>query len=133
MTNAQDELATPKKIKGVNDINFHMNENFYRANGRRYQVKNLIECSKDLPVITIPIQAIYLGASPWGLKNFKSFIHHLTRVIECDLEYPILLDDEGYIADGWHRLAKAIMDGNETIEARRITVMPEGMADDDTE
>lgn len=37
---------------------------------------------------------------------------------------PIILDDLGYITDGWHRVAKAILEGKETIKAVRIQNMP---------
>ena len=34
-------------------------------------------------------------------------------------------DDHGYIADGWHRVIKALVEGRQTIKAIRIQEMPE--------
>lgn len=35
------------------------------------------------------------------------FLHHLKRVLNADLNYPIILSEERYIMDGVHRLMKA--------------------------
>ena len=43
---------------------------------------------------------------------------------DCSLNYPIILDDCGQIADGYHRLCKAILEGRETIKAIRLEEMP---------
>ena len=44
---------------------------------------------------------------------------------QADLKYPIILDDTGFICDGWHRLLKSIVEGKDTIKAIRLKVMPD--------
>ena len=39
--------------------------------------------------------------------NNEFFLHHLERVMNADLTYPIILSEENYILDGVHRLMKA--------------------------
>lgn len=57
-------------------------------------------------------------------NQLHSFIFQCKRVNQCSLEYPIILDDVGQIADGYHRLCKAILEGKETIKAIRLLEMP---------
>lgn len=50
---------------------------------------------------------------------------HVRRVKDADLDKPILLDWEGGIADGRHRVIKALVLGKRTIKARRMMWKPE--------
>lgn len=43
------------------------------------------------------------------------FLHHLERIMNADLNYPIILSEENYILDGVHRLMKCKYFGIETI------------------
>jgi len=48
----------------------------------------------------------------------------MKRVQNTDLKYPIILDVKGVVADGYHRVAKAILEGKSTIKAYRLKQMP---------
>ena len=48
----------------------------------------------------------------------------MKRVQETDLDHPLILDEEGFIMDGWHRVAKALLEGRETIKAVRFETTP---------
>lgn len=102
-------------------------ENSFIKNGREYKVTDLIESSKDLPVFNLPLSGVDIGNFPWGNINIKSFVFHFKRVQSSDISYPIILDDEGFVCDGWHRIAKAIIEGHEFIKAKRLIVMPEAV------
>lgn len=53
------------------------------------------------------------------------FIFQVNRTLNANYtKYPIILDNFGQVADGWHRICKAILDGKKTIKAYRITEMP---------
>ena len=39
--------------------------------------------------------------------NNLFFLHHMRRVLNADLSYPIMISEEGLIFDGVHRLDKA--------------------------
>lgn len=49
--------------------------------------------------------------------TWRSIIEHLKLIQETDLSYPIILSAEGQVMDGMHRVAKALLEGRETIEA----------------
>ena len=108
---------------GIDEFNYR--ENSFNRDGKKYLVTDLIEASKKYEPFEIPIAGIDIGINPWGDQTIKSFCYHVQRLKKCDLNYPVILDNTGYICDGWHRLAKAIIEGKETIMAVRLTVMPE--------
>lgn len=103
---------------------FHYLENGYVMQGKRYEVQKLIESAKDLPIFELPLVAIDLFHNI-TTGTLYSYLYHQKRIEAADLSYPIILDDRGYICDGWHRIAKAILLGHTTIKAKRLNVMPE--------
>ena len=68
--------------------------------------------------------SIDLSYSPWNLGNMEGIIYHINRVSEVNFDHPIILDDFGQIRDGYHRIAKAIIEGKDTIKAVRLKEMP---------
>ena len=87
-----------------------------------YHVKN-----KNLEVFELPLCGINLATTVWesGDLRIKDFAKHWKRANETDLNYPIILDDDGFIMDGWHRVAKALFLGLATIKAVRFDVTPD--------
>ena len=108
---------------GIDD--FHYRENTYGRDGYRYRVTDLIEMAKKHEPFDLPITGIDIGVNPWGDMTIQSFCYHVQRINNCDFKFPVILDSSGYICDGWHRLAKAIIEGKKSIKAVRLTVMPE--------
>lgn len=80
--------------------------------------------AKEYPVLDLPLWAVDLTDRPFDAENLRQFIFQCKRVQDCSLEHPIILDDCGQIADGYHRLCKAILEGRETIKAIRMEEMP---------
>lgn len=113
-------MSYPKvKIEGVDPL-----EAVFVRGTTEWSVLRLIEASKDLLVIEIPLCAIDLSIKVWDVDNVNDFIHHIKRVENTDLNYPIILDDNGFVCDGWHRIAKAISKGKTIIKAVRLEKMP---------
>lgn len=104
----------------------HLFENYYERDGKTWDCPTLIEyCKmKQYEVFDLPLIGIALNGLPWGINDMSDFIHHTYRVNRTDLKYPIILDNHGNIADGWHRVVNAILNGESTIKAIRIQVMP---------
>lgn len=103
-------------------------ENIYRSDNNVWSASNLIQwCKeKEYPTFDLPLAGIDLSYSPWtSLSNVKQIANHFKRVQSANLDYPVILDDHGYIADGWHRIVKALVDGKSTIKAIRIQEMPQ--------
>lgn len=106
------------------DFNHHSNT--YVRYGNTYEVTDLIELSKNHDTFDLDLRGVDLSNKAWGANyNTASFIYHMVRVNKATLDHPIILDDEGYICDGWHRVAKSIIEGKDTIKAIRLTMMPE--------
>jgi len=100
-------------------------ENQTFEDGRKcWFVSRLFEKAKDLPVQEMPITALNtLHLRPTS-NTMASFVNHVRKVNNADLSYPIILDDEGYVMDGRHRIAKALLDGKETIKFVRFEETP---------
>lgn len=65
-----------------------------------------------------------LGTRMFSLENLDDFIFQCKRVMNCDTNIPIILDDYGQIADGYHRVCRAIIEGKTHIKAYRLNRMP---------
>lgn len=95
------------------------------GSGDQYSVARLVDDAKDLPVFDVPVAAIALDAQIWAGSNMYGLAFHVKKCMEADLDCPILLDWNGGIADGRHRVIKALATGKRTIRARRMTWKPE--------
>jgi hypothetical protein len=81
---------------------------------RQWNLKDIWHLSKDLPVSKIPVSELwdtrYSKVFCWQLNAEEItndfFLHHLERVLDADLSYPIILSEDNYILDGVHRLMK---------------------------
>lgn len=89
-----------------------------------YSVAKLLDDTKHLPVFDAPIASLNLASHIWNGCDMFELAAHVKRCIDADLKHPILLSWDGGIADGRHRVIKAIIDGKATIKARRMTWRP---------
>ena len=48
------------------------------------------------------------------------FLTHVRAMFNADLDYPIIMDQDGWVVDGRHRIAKAIYAGQDTVKAVRF-------------
>ena len=117
MTNSTPTL----EVRGLN-----LSENVFTSYGNSYDVPTLIQFAKEkgYKAFDMPLSGIHIGVEPFKIDDFGRFLYHIKRVGNASLEYPILLDDQGYICDGWHRVAKAFLEGKTTIKAIRLLEMP---------
>ena len=82
---------------------------------REWDLKDIWKLSEALPVFERKVSELwdtrYAKVFCWQLHgeeiNNEFFLHHMERVLEADLDYPIILSEENYILDGVHRLMKA--------------------------
>lgn len=101
------------------------NGRYTDKDGYYYSVTRLIEHSKELPIFYMPIAGIHIGEIVFPeSRTARAIAEHVKRVNETDLRYPILLDPDGFIMDGWHRVVKAIVEGKKMIKARRFEALP---------
>jgi hypothetical protein len=89
----------------------------------RWHVARLVELSKGLKVMTIPLEHINMFYRYEDL-TLRELAGHMVAVNSADLKYPIILDEDGEIMDGRHRLMKSIIEGKKTIKAVRFKENP---------
>ena len=98
-------------------------EQYCNVGDHEWAVSRLIELSRNLPVMEIPVDHLYT----WYAKDFhnlRDLASYIRAVNAADLNYPIILDEDGVIMDGRHRIVRALVEGRETIKAVRFETNP---------
>lgn len=96
-------------------------QDYYRdRDGNLYGVARIVDAAKGLPVFDAPLAGLRLSAVIWDGANMQTLAAHVKWVNESNLKYPIILDWYGEIADGRHRVIKALIEGKRTIKAVRL-------------
>jgi hypothetical protein len=87
-----------------------------------WDVSRLIQLSKDLPVFEAQLDCINV----WKKYDvsMREMVMHMKAILDADLKYPIILDEDGEIMDGRHRIMKAMPLGLNTIKAVRFQENP---------
>lgn len=100
--------------------------------GEEYHVwhtEKLWEATKDCPVVSVEIESLgHVDAVCWFDDDFpptlRNVVEHFVRMESVDADRPIILDPNGQLFDGAHRVAKAMARGRATIEAVQMTELP---------
>ena len=94
---------------------------------KAWNVARLIRASRALPIIEVSLNDLsaldepYWGRTPMTVRDVAT---HAGLMLAADTGFPILLCAEGRIMDGMHRVARAHLDGQSAIAARRFPVTP---------
>ena len=96
-----------------------------------WDIRRLCELVHDLPVKQVRLVDIaeldethwykYEGDSP----TCRSLLNHMQLIDEVDLGYPIILDQDGQVMDGMHRVCRAVREGKDSVPAVRFVTNPE--------
>lgn len=97
---------------------------FSDCTGARWSVARLLEETKSLEPFDCPLAALDLSPVIWAGASTFDLAGHCRRVMDADLKHPILLAWDGSVADGRHRIIKAIAEGRTTIKAKRMWWRP---------
>ena len=105
---------------------FAFEESQYKRGEKVWLATTLLRAVKDqkLKAFDYPLAAFNLLNLGFRLENTDDFIWQMKRTLNADYSHPIILDDYGQVADGFHRICHAILDGKTTIKAYRLKVMP---------
>lgn len=116
-------INNPPEVK-IDRLNF--SESAYTKNDKRWDAATLVEWCKEkgYKEFDLPLAGIALNYLPFCVDTFEDFIWQMDRCTHSDLKYPIILDNLGVICDGYHRVAKAILEKRPSIKAIRIEEMP---------
>lgn len=88
-----------------------------------WNVARLIEMSRGLSVMEVDINHLNV----WELYEkvtLRDIVMHMRAVLDADLQYPIILDEDGVLMDGRHRIMKAILNCETTIKVVRFDENP---------
>lgn len=88
-----------------------------------WSVARLHQLSKDLPVMEVPLNHLNVYTN-YQTLTLRDLVMHMKAVNNADLSYPIILDEDGDIMDGRHRIMKCLLEGIETIKAVRFEENP---------
>ena len=95
------------------------NQRVESKSGKVWMVSALITQAKDLPVKEIPMDYISLGFDIGGMP-VREFVSHMKLILDADMSYPIILDEDAELFDGRYRMAKALLEGHKTIKGQRF-------------
>lgn len=106
-------------------------DNFCHSSGQmahlgrhNWSVARLFTLSKDLKVMTIPLEHLNIYFK-YNNLTLREMVGHMKSVRDADLRFPIILDEDGEVMDGRHRIMKALMEGKKTIKAVRFEKNPD--------
>lgn len=88
-----------------------------------WSVARLIELSKDLDVMEVPLDHLCVYYT-YEKLTLREMVTHMKAINAADLAYPIILDEDGELMDGRHRIMKAMLLGLRTIKAVRFDDNP---------
>ena len=81
----------------------------------------MVELSRSLPRKRVPLRAIRELDEIWVSDDepltWRTIVAHMELIEAADLSFPIILSAAGAVMDGMHRVAKAVMEDREAIEA----------------
>jgi len=95
-----------------------------------WDVDRLIKLSSSFPISEVSIDEIKeIDSAYWSTGNsskptVRDFVEHFKLMVEADLDFPIILNVDGRVMDGMHRIAKALIEGRKTIRAVRFDYQP---------
>jgi hypothetical protein len=105
---------------------------YFRQSARgllAWDVDRLIRLSSSLPRKHVRLNGIRELDEEWSAEDrrhtWRTVVEHMRLIEEADLSFPIILSASGEIMDGRHRVAKAALQGRETIEAVQFASDPE--------
>lgn len=94
-----------------------------RLGRHSWSVSRLFELARNLPIMDIPLDHLSVYYT-YEKLTLREMVMHMKAVNNSDLGKPIILDEDGELMDGRHRLMKAMLLGNATIKAVRFDENP---------
>lgn len=97
-----------------------------------WSVARLFELARDLPVMDVPLDHLCVYYT-YDKLTLRDMAMHMKAVQAADMDKPIILDEDGELMDGRHRIIRAMVDGLNTIKTVRFDVNPSPCRVDDDE
>lgn len=101
----------------------HPHEQTCNLGRHHWNVPRLFELARGLPVMDVPLNHLNVWVE-YEKVTLREMVMHMKAVEAADLSFPIILDEDGALMDGRHRLMKAMLLGEPTIKAVRFDENP---------
>jgi hypothetical protein len=95
-----------------------------------WHISSLRKLSETMPRISVPLNLLKdLDENLWfstynEVPTCRAVAKHAKRIMNADLNYPIILAPDGSVLDGMHRAAKAWLEGASEIMAVQLCELP---------
>ena len=93
-----------------------------------WDVNRLLRLHANVPTQTVALSQVAEIQQAYWFPNTHpttaDIVEHMRWVEAADLAYPILMDAEGKLMDGMHRVAKALLAGHSHIHAQLLPQTP---------
>lgn len=90
---------------------------YYKA-GKYWKDETLWKYAEGRKVVKVPVKDyIHKDFHGWNIHKFSDMAREIKAIESADLSYPILISGGMEIMDGCHRLVKAYLQGDKTINA----------------
>ena len=97
----------------------------FTVGSKIYDAHAAIRYANDqLEPFELVIDHMYLEYASPCTNSLKDFARHMLQCQDADLSKPIILNEDGVVIDGKHRIIKALTEGKKTILAVKFPEDP---------
>ena len=96
-----------------------------------WDVNRLLRLTSGQEPVDLPLERIQeLDEAFWfsgdgNTPTCRRVAEHARLIHETSLDHPIIIDPDGRVMDGMHRVCKALIGGLKTIKAVQLSALPE--------
>jgi len=98
-------------------------QRIYNGDGA-WVIGNLIMQAEHLPIQEMPLEHLNILDLTLSGSTMRDIVMHTKAILDADLNYPIILGEDGDVLDGRHRIAKALLEEKDTIKFVRFVKNP---------
>lgn len=95
-----------------------------------WEVHRLWDLAAGLPTEQVAVEVFedLLDGATWFKEGdrptIRRVLDHMRKVLNANLDFPIILRPDGQLVDGAHRVARAALEGRASVGAVRLPSMP---------
>jgi len=96
-----------------------------------WDIDRMLRFTSEQEPVDLPLEKIReLDEAFWfsgygDVPTCRRVAEHAKLINETSLDHPIILDPDGRVMDGMHRVCKAFISGQKAIKAVKLLAMPE--------
>lgn len=111
-------------IKMTQEVLDDLDGQTFTDESKVWKVLRLIQLTQNFEVLELDIRGFNVSFLKPEINTMNGFVTHMRRVNAADTNCPVILDEDGYVMDGRHRIAKALLENHKVIKAVRFEKTP---------